>query len=117
MKQFIIHLLETRDIGVVYSNGNLTFQTYSRQMVKVQQPLATLPVSVSSVYVLERRPGNGHGEMWLTLLAPERPSKGLNGITLKQSFYPSVIFCKFFFVVLSACIVLFKIHIYILIDD
>lgn len=64
MKQFIIQSLEAKDIGVVHSNGNLTFQTYSRQMVKVlRQPLATLPVSVSSVYILERRPGNGHGEM------------------------------------------------------
>lgn len=99
---------------MVHSNGNLAFQTYSRQMVKVlRQPLSTLAVSVSSVYVLERRPGNGHGEMWLTLLAPEPPRVVME---LLQSNLPPL--CnslgKFFCVV--SRIILFKIHIYILIQ-
>jgi len=81
-------------------------------MVKVlQQPLATLPVSVSSVYVLERRSGNGQRNV----IDPCSPwtSKDRNRITPEQSFYSSaILFC---FVVIS-CIIQFKIHICILIQ-
>lgn len=84
----------------MHSNGNLAFQTYSRQMVKVLwQPLATLPVSVSSVYVLERRPGNsGHGEMWLTLLAHEPPRVVMEllqgNLSLCNSLQKFIFFCR-----------------------